>query len=131
MPDVSTWTRAELSRIGDAEELQLASKRPDGGLRPYVTIWVVRVGDELYVRSAYGSTNPWYRRAKASGIGRIRAGGVERDVTFADAAPETHAAIDAAYHTKYDRYGPKIVGPVVGPDAHTVTIRLVPRTQGD
>ena len=124
-----TWTNEELSRVGEAEELQLASARADGTLRPYVTMWVVRAGDELYVRSAYGPSNPWYRRAKASGVGRIRAGGVERDVTFAEAAAGVHAAIDAAYHAKYDRYGPKIVGSVVGPHAEAVTIRLVPRAE--
>jgi hypothetical protein len=90
-------------------------------------MWVVRVDDDLYVRSAYGATNPWYRRARASGIGRIRAGGVERDVTFGEADPDVHAAIDAAYHAKYDRYGPKIVGTVVGPAAETVMVRLIPR----
>jgi hypothetical protein len=41
-------------------------------LRPYVTMWVVRANDELYVRSAYGPNNPWFRRAKASGAGRRR-----------------------------------------------------------
>lgn len=30
-----------------------------------------------------------------------------------------------AYHAKYDSYGPSIVGNVVGPDAHLVTVRLV------
>ncbi len=105
---MTTWTEEELRRIGDAEELELASARTDGSLRPYVTMWVVRARDELYVRSAYGTDNPWYRRATASGVGRIRAGGVERDVTFAGAAAEGHAAIDAAYQRKYDRYGPKI-----------------------
>jgi hypothetical protein len=100
---MTTWTTDELTRIGDAEELQLASARPDGTLRRYVTMWGVRAGDELYVRSAYGPDNPWYRRATASGVGRIRAGGVERDVTFADAAPDAHAGVDAAYHAKYDR----------------------------
>src|SRR5918993_3473888 len=124
---MTTWTNQELRRIGEAEELQLASARPDGTLRPYVTMWVVRAGDELYVRSAYGPDNPCYRLAKASGAGRIRAGGLERDVTFAEAAPGVHAAIDAAYHSKYDRYGPGIVGSVVGPGAEAVTIRLVPR----
>jgi hypothetical protein len=122
-----TWTNDELSRIGNADELRLASRRPDGTLRPYVTMWVVRAGDDLYVRSAYGSDNPWYRRAKASRTGRISAGGIERDVAFAEAAPGVHAAIDAAYHAKYDRYGPRIVGTVVGPDVQAVTIRLVPR----
>jgi hypothetical protein len=71
---VTGWTQEELGRIGEATELQLASARPDGTLRPYVTMWVVRVDEKLYVRSAYGPNNPWFRRAKASGVGRIRAG---------------------------------------------------------
>ena len=125
---MADWKSEDLTTFGSAEELELASTRPDGTLRPFVTMWVVRAGDDLYVRSAYGSNNPWYRRAKASGIGRIRAGGLERDVTFADAAPGVHAALDAAYHTKYDRYGPKIVGTVVGPEVEDVTIRLMPRS---
>jgi hypothetical protein len=124
---MATWTTEELDRVGRAEELHLASRRKDGSLRPYVTMWVVRAGDELYVRSAYGPDNPWYRRAKASGAGRVRAGGVERDVTFADADPGAHPAIDAAYHAKYDRHGPAIVGTVVGDKAAPVTIRLLPR----
>ena len=103
---MAAWTAQELDRVGAAEELQLASRRGDGTLRPYVTMWVVRAGDDVYVRSAYGPDNAWYRRAKASGTGRIRVGGVERDVTFADAAPDAHPGIDAAYHAKYDRYGP-------------------------
>jgi hypothetical protein len=122
-----TWTDDELNRIGTAEELRLASLRTDGTLRPYVTMWVVRTGADLYVRSAYGPDNPWYRRARASGAGRIRAGGVERDVTFTDAGPDAHPAIDAAYHAKYDRYGSAIVGTVVGAKAIPVTIRLLPR----
>ena len=125
---MTTGTEDELSSVGNAEELQLASTRADGTLRLFVTMWVVRAGDDLYVRSAYGSTNPWYLRAKASGSGRIRAGGIEPDVTFAEADPAVQEAIDTAYHAKYDRYGPKIVGTVVGPEAHAVTIRLQPRT---
>lgn len=124
---MTTWAPDELTRIGGAEELQIASLRPDGTLRPYVTIWVVRAGDDLYVRSAYGTDNPWFRRAKASGAGRIRVGGLERDVTFGDAAPGAHEDIDKAYHAKYDRYGPAIVGTVVGDHAAPVTIHLVPR----
>jgi hypothetical protein len=125
---MTAWTDEELGRIGEAQELQLTSERPDGTLRPYVTMWVVRVEEQLYVRSAHGADNPWFRRAKASGVGRIRAGGLERDVTFADPAPDVDARIDAAYHAKYDRYGPEIVGTVVGSRAHEVTIRLVPRS---
>jgi len=123
----TTWTADELTRIGGAEELQVSSTRPDGTLRPYVTIWTVRVGDDIYIRSAYGSENPWFVRAKASGTGRIRAGGIEKDVTFAPADSDVHADIDAAYHAKYDRFGPKIVGTVVGSQAAQNTFRLLPR----
>jgi hypothetical protein len=123
---MTEWTDEELRLVGEAQELQLASARRGGTMRPYVTMWVVRVGDDLYVRSAYGPDNPWYRRAKASGAGRIRAGGVERDVAFAEPAPSVHADIDAAYHAKYDRYGPRLVDTVVGPEVEAVTIKLIP-----
>ena len=123
---MTTWTTDELTRIGGATELKIASRRRDGSLRPYVTIWVVRAGDDLYVRSAYGPGNPWFVRARRSGSGRIRAGGVERDVTFDEPPAHMHPAIDAAYHAKYDRYGANIVGTVVGPQVVATTIRLMP-----
>ena len=121
------WTADELSRIGKADELQITSHRPDGSLRPYVTIWVVRSGDELFVRSAYGHENGWFQRALTSGTGRIRAGGVERDVAFEEPGGAVDAELHAAYHSKYDRYGPSIVGTVVSPEAARSTLRLVPR----
>jgi hypothetical protein len=126
-PTTTSWTSDELATIGRAEELQLASLRDDGTLRPYVTIWVVRADDELYVRSARGPASRWYVRALRAGAGHISAGGLERDVLFAEPASDVHAAIDAAYHRKYDRYGPAIVGSVVGEQAREVTVRLLPR----
>jgi hypothetical protein len=123
---MSTWSDDDLRRVGDADELQISSHRGDGTLRPYVTIWVVRSGHDLFVRTAHGAGNGWFRRARTSGTGRIRAGGVERDVTFTDADPATGADLDRAYHTKYDRYGPAIVGPVVGSAVADLTIRLLP-----
>jgi hypothetical protein len=128
---MATWTSEELDRIDNAEELQLTSLRDDRGLRPYVTMWVVRAGDDVYVRSAGGPGHPWYRRAKASGAGHIRAGSVERDVTFAEATADAHASIDAAYHAKYDRYVSTTVGHVTGPGAQPVTIRLIPKDRDD
>ena len=123
---MTTWSNHELERIGNAQELQLASASADGSLRHYTTMWVVRVGDEIYVRSAGGPKRAWYRHAKTSGAGRIRAGSVERYVTFGEATADAHTAIDTAYHNKYDQYGPNIVGHVVGPAATAVTIRLIP-----
>jgi hypothetical protein len=120
-----SWTSEALHRFREAVELDLASHRPDGKLSAYTTMWVVRVGNDIYVRSAGGPNSPWYRHARASGTGRIRAGGIERNVTFDDAAVSVHDAIDATYHAKYDRFGPGPVSHVTGPAAHPVTIRLV------
>lgn len=125
---MTAWTPEELHRIGGATELRVASRRPDGTMRPYVTVWVVQAGEDLYVRSAYGTDNPWFRRARASGAGRVRAGGVERDVPFVVPDDGVHPDIDAAYHAKYDRYGPAIVGTVVGAQAALGTLRLEPRS---
>ena len=125
---MSDWASTELDTIGGADELEIASLRSDGSLRPYVIIWVVRADDQIYVRSARGPDNGWYRRAKASGAGRIRAGGLERDVTFAQADSDAHDRIDAAYHGKYDHYGASLVDPVVGQDAAAVTLRIEPRS---
>lgn len=124
---MTVWSAEELRRIGGATELEIASERPDGTMRPYVTIWVVHAEGALYVRSAYGTDNPWFRRARVAGGGRIRAGGIERDVTFSEPGADVHPAIDAAYHAKYDRYGPEIVGTVVGERAALGTLRLEPR----
>lgn len=121
---MTDWTPDELDRIGAAEELELASRRTDGTLRPFVTMWVARVGDGLYVRSAYGPEAGWYRRAVASGEGRIRAGGVERDVRFEDASADVHRDLDAAYRTKYARFAENIVATVVGEHRDDVTLRL-------
>jgi hypothetical protein len=124
---VTTWSVEELDRIGRATELQLASRRPDGSMRRYVTIWVARAGDDIYVRSAYGYDNPWFQHALRSEEGRIRAGGVERDVTFEQPAPEVAGEVSAAYRTKYDRYGAAMVGTVVSAEAVRSTLRVVPR----
>lgn len=61
--------------------------------------------------------------------GSGRAGGVERDVEFVrpDAGDRVHGDVDAAYHEKYDRYGPAIVGSVTGDHATRTTLRLDPR----
>ena len=75
---MSTWTSDELDRIGGAEELEIAILRRDGTLRNAVTIWVVRRGDELYVRSVNGCTSSWFRGAQVRHEAHIEAGGSAR-----------------------------------------------------
>ena len=58
---MATWSKDELDTIGSADELQIAPLRRDGTLRKPVTIWVVRIGDDLYVRSYRGRGGAWFR----------------------------------------------------------------------
>ncbi len=124
---MSAWTSDELTKIGTAEELQIASLRHDGTLRNPVTIWVVRHGDDLYVRSVNGRTAAWFRGTQARHEGRIWAGGVEKNVTFVDADHDNDDAPDAAYRTKYRRYAANIIDAITSPAARSATIKLVPR----
>jgi hypothetical protein len=125
---MSGWIPEDLNRIEQTDELDLASQRRDGSLRDPVTMWVVRDGDDLYVRSIHGPTGGWFRGTQTRRQGRIRSGGVDRDVTFVlDTDPALNDRIDAAYRDKYRRYGDRIVGTVVNPASRDSTIRLVPR----
>jgi hypothetical protein len=121
------WTSEELNKIGNAEELELTSVRSAGTLHNPVTIWVVRLGDGLYVRPVNGRAGAWFRGTQVRHEGRIWAGGVEKDVTFMDADPNLNDQIDAAYRTKYRRYAANIVGSILTPQARAATLKLVPR----
>jgi hypothetical protein len=123
---MSAWTSDELSRIGDADALEIAPRRSDGSPRRPLPIWAVRVGDELYVRSWRGANGRWFRAARASGEGHISAGGVEKDVALRDAGEEVNDAVDAAYRQKYGRYA-SYLPPMVAPQARATTLKLVPR----
>ena len=122
------WTADELAGIGQAEELDLASQRRDGTLRDPVTMWVVRDGDELYVRSMHGRAGSWFRGTQIRKRGHIRAGGIDKEVAFAvDTDSALNDRIDAAYRSKARRYGANIVDGVVNSESRRSTIKLIPR----
>lgn len=123
---MSAWTSAELDKIDKTEELALSSLRQDGTLRNPVIMWVVRVGEHVYVRAYKGRTSPWFRDAQTKHQGYIRASGVEKDVAFVEESdPEVNQRVDAAYLAKYARY-PQYVAPMVEPTAKSATLKLVP-----
>jgi hypothetical protein len=123
---MSRWTENQLDRIDAAQELTLASARSDGSLRRPVTMWVVRDGEDVYVRSVNGRGSGWFRGALTRHEARVRTGPVEEDVSLV----ETHDAgdrIDAAYETKYGSRYPTIVPSILAPQARAATLKLVPR----
>ena len=125
---MTTWKSDVLAKIGAAEEVQIASLRREGTLRKPVTVWVVRHGDDLYLRSVRGRTGHWFGGTQESHEGRIQGGGVQQDVTFVDANHGIDDEVDAAYRVKYRRYAGSILNSVLTTEARSTTIKLVPRS---
>jgi hypothetical protein len=122
------WSTDELSVIDRTDELDLQSERADGSLRDPVTMWVVRNGDDLYVRPVKGRDG-WYQGTRTRHQGRIASGGITKDIAFVDADgdPALNADLDQAYRTKYASYADTIVGHVTNDQARGATLRLQPR----
>lgn len=125
------WSNEHLDAFGRAGEVDVAPRREDGALRRPTTIWLVRVGDELFIRSYRGPEGGWYRDAIRTGRGRVSVGAVGHDVVFEPASDGGQAAVDDAYRAKYGRSS--YVDAMVTNDAAATTLRLVPalETQED
>jgi hypothetical protein len=124
---MTEWLNDELKQIGTAEKLQIALSRRDGTLRNPVTIWVARVGDDLYVRSYRGHAGSWFRAAQSSHEVRIQAGDVQKDVTFEEETnPGLNDRIDAPYRSKYGHYS-QYVAPMATAEVRSTTLKLIPR----
>ena len=89
-------------------------------------MWVVRHGDDFYVRSVNGRGSSWFRGAQARHEAHIRAGGVDKDVLLVE-TDDVDDELDAAYRAKYQRYPERIVGSIVTPQARAATLKLAPR----
>lgn len=125
---MTAWTPDELNMMGRAEEIDIAVLRRDGTLRNRVTVWAVVHDGAFYIRSAdRGRNAAWFRGVQETHEGRIWAGRVEKDVTFADADGGIDDEIDAAYRAKYRRYTGRILNSVLTQEARSTTIKISPR----
>jgi hypothetical protein len=123
---MTSWSPDQLDRIDAEDELRITSYRADGTLRAYKRIWVVRVGDELYIRSVNGRGADWFRHVSTAGRGRIRSAGTELDVAADDGGDASTEAVDHAYLTKYARYGERFARTMLRPLVVEATLRLRP-----
>jgi hypothetical protein len=122
----TTWSANELGHFASSEELEIAPRSADGSLRPFVPIWVVAAGDEVYVRTWHRRDNGWFGRVVDSKQARVRVGGLEADVAVEDVgADKSRSDVDDAYRQKYARYGDGTVSRMVTDDAAASTLRLV------
>jgi len=80
---MSAWSKNELSKISEADDLHIAPFREDGVTSGTPTwIWSVAVDGALYVRAYNGTKSRWYQAAMRQKAGRITAAGMTKDVTF-------------------------------------------------
>jgi hypothetical protein len=122
---MSGWSDSELTTIGTADEIHIAPDRSEHTPGPAVPIWVVRVGNDLYVRSYRGPSGSWYRRARRNGSGRISVGGVDHAVRFTAADLTVRTQVDEAYSAKYGQYS-SLVRPMISDTVAQTTLQLQP-----
>lgn len=121
---MTTWTPAELALVDRTHELDITTTRPDGTRRPATPIWVVRVGEQVYVRSYRGAAGAWFRHALTDGLAQVRLGSLERNVQVRLDGAAPAARIDAAYRSKYGEN--TYTNAMLAPDAVASTLRLDP-----
>ncbi len=113
-----------LDHLADVQEIDIGFRRPDGstGSTP---VWVVRVGDEVFVRSIRGASGGWYRRLRALPDGEVRDQGHVHPVHAEPVADEdTLGEVTRAYASKYARS--PYVGSLLSEAAASATMRLTP-----
>lgn len=124
-----SWTPEQLQQIDRSRQLEIASKRSDGTLRSWLPIWVVRVGEQVYVRTWYRRTTGWFGHVVNNQQARVRVPRLEIDVVvedIADADTDLRAAVDNAYKAKYAPLGGGSVGQMTTDSAAATTLRLSP-----
>ena len=89
-------------------------------------IWVVCVGDGVYVRTWHRRNIGWFGRVLASRRAWVRVPGVDASVAVADVGhdAELRAGVDAAYRAKYGRCGSATVDRMINDDAAATTLQL-------
>ena len=123
---MNAWTAADARAVSGPQEVQVATRRPDGTLRRPRTIWVVVHGDRVFIRSTNGRGADWFRAAIATGSGRIHARGAAYDVVFTEVHDEaTLAAADAGYRIKYGHHA-SIVDHLEGEGPRAATLEVHP-----
>jgi len=124
------WSKDELRKIAEADDLHISPFREDG--KTYGTptwIWSVAVDDALYIRAYNGQKSSWYLAALRQKAGRIVAAGITKEVTFepveGPANDRINGRIDDAYRAKY--HGSPYLNPMIGTRARSATVKVMPR----
>jgi hypothetical protein len=127
---MSNWSKDELHRIAEADDLHISPFRKDGVTYGTPTwIWSVAIDDTLYVRAYSGIKSRWYQAAVRQKAGRIIAASMTKEVTFESMdGPIINDRIDDAYRGKY--HGSSYLNSMIGTRARSATVKVMPRDTG-
>ncbi|MEU6292533.1 DUF2255 family protein [Streptomyces sp. NPDC046988] len=120
MNATNAWTPEDLTAFAETYSLVLIA---GDGERDGVEIGMVPVDGGLYVRAYRGTRSRWYQSAREHGHGRIRVGGVSREVVLTTRDLALPAGLDDAFRAKY---GPVSDALIAVPQARAATIRVDP-----
>ena len=125
-PTMTTWSKDELRKIAEADDLHVSPFREEGVTHGTPTwIWSVAVDDALYVRGYNGQNSRWYQAAVRQKAGRIMAVGMTKEVTFEPVNGSINNRIDDAYRAKY--HDSSYLSPMIGARARSATLKVMPR----
>jgi hypothetical protein len=123
---VPKWSKDELRKIAEADDLHISPFRKDG--KTYGTptwIWSVVVDGDLYVRAYNGRKSRWYKAALLQKAGRISSAGMTKEVSFEPVDGPINNLVDEAYRAKYK--GSPYLSPMIGARARSATVKVTPR----
>jgi hypothetical protein len=121
---MTTWSKDELCKIAEADDLHISPFREDGVRHGTPTwIWSVAVDGALYVRAYNGQSSRWYQAAMRQKAGRIIAAGMTKEVTFEPVDGPINDLIDYAYQAKY--HASPYLSPMIGPRARSATVKVM------
>ena len=117
------WSKDELQKIAEADDLRVAPFRDDGVSYGAPTwIWSVAVDGALYVRACNGRNSRWRQAAARQKAGRIIAAGATKEVAFEPVDGPINDLVDEAYRMKH-RGSPHLEA-MIGARARSATVRI-------
>lgn len=119
-----TWTPETLHAFETADELLLVLSR-EGRDDIEVPVWVVRVGDEVLLRSQDGVASGWFRRVELQPDQNVELAGIRMPVRFDHVAGHLEHEVNEAYVGKYG--GPTFPQVLLGAEAVEATVRVSAR----
>ena len=119
-----TFEQADLTAIGQAEEVRIETHGADGTTHRTI-IWIVEHDGELYIRSVNGPTARWYREATADTSIALLVGDRRYEAQLVPATdPASIDACSAGLKAKYR--GDHSLGSMLEADTLPTTLRVVP-----